>query len=161
MHRLDASLMKINDFLMFTFECDMYTNNVSRIIGFDPSQKILECELVDTLQKFQIEYSFEMKGSWKGKREEDGKEFVIDVHHLYTPASFDLKKQGVAAVFFPDNRWYLGYVIESHVPIHIFFYHRGQPQIMISENVITASNWDLYPVGSHVSEVVPYVYDKG
>ena len=55
----------------------------------------------------------------------------------------------------------IGYVIDVDSVPDILFYHWGQPELHIKDNLIIESTWNTYPAGTQVKTVKAYAYYEG
>ena len=154
--------MKVNDFLLCTFQGDTLnppTNYVAEITGVNTADSSIDCRLVNSGQQFTFTYSLNTSGPWDGK-DNTGQNYIIDSHDIYTGGAIDPSPEQVAAVTFEDNKRYLCYVNSVDPEIDVIFYHPGTPQLSFRDNVITKSNWDIYPVGSSILSIEGYLLDS-
>jgi hypothetical protein len=147
--------MKINDFLLCTFDGDNETpktNYVGKIVDIDDINSTFDCELMDTNQR--IKFQFNLSGIWPGTDVLDGTDYGIDTHDIYTPNKSAPVTDEVAAVTFADTAQYLCFVESNGDSTNVQFYHHPYPRIVISaDNTITFSEWDHYVLGDKISAI--------
>jgi N-acetylmuramoyl-L-alanine amidase-like protein len=154
--------VKVDDFLLFTFEGDTASppnTFVAEIKSIDPGTEFFSCELVNTGQRFTFQYSSTTSGPWQGQ-DEDGTDYSIDTHDIYTPGKTDPSSQGVAVVTFADNKRYLCSVENISPEIDVIFYHWPYPRLSFSGDEITISNWDTYVGGDQIISIEGYVLNN-
>ena len=147
--------MNIGDFLLCTFQGDTAsppTNYVAEITSIDPVSELFSCRWVDTAGQATFQYSSSTSGPWYGS-DGAGTDYVIETHDIYAPAAQSPAPQDVAIVTLEDNNRYLCYVESVSPATDISFYHSPYPRMSFDSNQISASDWDLYPVGSQVISI--------
>ena len=125
--------MKINDYLLCTFEDDNEipkNTYVAKILDVDTTNSKLDCEFVDTKQR--IKFEFNLSGIWPGIDLLDGTNYGIDTHDIYSPTASSPVAEQVALVTFSDNAQYLCYVESIEDNTNVQFYHQPYPRIRIS-----------------------------
>ena len=146
--------MNAGDFMLCTFEGDTsspFTQYVAEITSVDSASQYFSCKLANTGQRFTFQYSTNASGPWSGT-DDAGANYVIDSHDIYTPAGRDPSPQDVAVVSFDDGQHYLCYVENISPTVDVVFYHYPY-RVSIDLNVITSSDWDIRPVGTHVVSI--------
>jgi len=147
--------MKINDFLLCTFDSDNETpktNYVAKILDIDNVNNTFDCEIIDTTQR--MKFQFDLSGTWPGTDVLDGANYAIDTHDIYSPNPSSPVADQLAAVTFADNAQYLAFVESIGDTTNVQFYHHPYPRIGISfDNRITFSDWDQYPLGDEISSI--------
>ena len=154
--------MKVNDFLLCTFQGDTQnppTNYVAEITAVNTAASTFRCRLVNSGQQFTFTYSLNTSGPWEGQ-DDTGTNYIIDTHDIYTGGAVDPSPEQVAGVTFADNKRYLCYVNSVDPEIDVVFYHYGTPRISIQNNMITKSDWDVYPVGSSIKSIEGYALNN-
>ena len=153
--------MNIGDFLLCTVQgntASPLTNYVAEITSLDPVNEFFSCRWVDTGGAATFIYSSN-NGPWYGTNE-DGTDFAIDTHNIYSPAAQDPSPQDVAVVTFADNNRYLGYVENVSPTNDVIFYHSPYPRLSFNFTDITASDWDWYPAGGQIISIERYVLNN-
>ena len=153
--------MKGGDFLFCTFEGDTANPKktyVAEIVSVDPANAFLTCRLIDTGQQFTFQFSWNTSGPWQGQ-DEQGNNYSIDTHDVYTASGTDPAPQGVAVVTFADNNRYVCVVQSVSPTIDVVFYQPPYPTLSFENGVVTQSNWDVYPQGVQVLSIERYVLD--
>ena len=147
--------MKINDFLLCTFEGDTVTPKatfVAKILYVDASTSKFECEFVVTLQR--MIFQFDLPGVWPGIDVLDGTTYGIDTHDIYSTNPSSPVAEQLAVVTFADNAQYLCYVESIKENTTVQFYHQPCPRISVSfDNQIIFSDWDQYPIGEVIISI--------
>lgn len=147
--------MKINDFLLCTFDGDNETpktNYVGKILDIDNINNTFDCIIIDTGQR--MKFQFNLSGTWPGTDVSDGTNYAINTHDIYSPHPSSPFPDQLAAVTFSDNTQYLCYVESIGDNTNVQFYHQPYPKIGISfDNRITFSDWDQYPLGGKISSI--------
>ena len=147
--------MKINDFLLCTFEGDVASppnTFVAEITSIDFPNSFFSCRLVDTGQILTFQFSNNTSGPWEGTGD-DGTEYLIDSHDIYAPGALSPSLEEIALVTFADNKRYLCYVESISPTIDVIFYHQPYSRISIDFNKITKSDWNNYSVGSQIISI--------
>jgi hypothetical protein len=150
--------MKINDFLLYTFEGSPATY-VAEITSIDPVAAFFSCRQVDTGQQFTFQFSYNTSGPWQGS-DDKGADCVIDTHDIYTAGSVDPSPQGVALVTFADNSRYLCAVENISPEIDVIFYQPPYSRLSFDGNTVAKSDWDVYPEGTQIISVEGYVLNN-
>jgi N-acetylmuramoyl-L-alanine amidase-like protein len=154
--------MKINDFLLYTFDGDTTApppTYVAEITSIDAASSFFSCRQVDTGQRFTFQYSTNTSGPWQGS-DDQGADYAIDTHDIYTAGAVDPSPGGVALITFDDGRRYLCAVETVAPQLEVVFYHRPYNRLAFDGNTITRSDWDAYPEGGQVSAIEGYVLDN-
>jgi hypothetical protein len=147
--------MKINDFLLCTFQGDTNTpvnTYVAEIISVDTVTEFFSCRQVDTGQQFTFHYSSNTSGPWEGT-DDSGVNYILDTHDIYSAGAVDPSPQQVALVTFSDNKRYLCYVENITTVIDVIFYHQPYCRLRIDVDTITKSDWDTYVAGSKIISI--------
>jgi hypothetical protein len=113
------------------------------------------CQLVDSDQRF----TFNTNEPWAGT-DEIGKTYRLSSHDIYTAGGVDPSPQSVATITFADNKRYLCFVKSVDPAIDVQFYHYPYSQLSLVDNVVTASDWDLYPISSQMNAIEGYTLNN-
>lgn len=150
--------MKINNFLLYTFEGSPNTY-VAEITSIDPVAAFFSCRQLDNGQQFTFQFSYNTSGPWQGQ-DDQGADHVIDTHDIYTAGGTDPAAQGVALVTFGDSSRYLCSVENISPEIDVAFYQPPYPRLSFDGDTVTKSDWDSYPAGGQITSIEGYVLDN-
>lgn len=150
--------MKVNDFLLYTFEGspNVYAAEITSI---DPVAAFFSCRQLDTGQRFTFRFSYTTSGPWQGS-DDRGVDWVIDTHDIYTAGATDPSAPGVALVTFGDFGRYLCAVESISPEIDVAFYQPPYPRLSFDGYTVAKSDWNAYPAGSRIVSIEGYVLDN-
>ncbi|MFZ1322367.1 MAG: hypothetical protein WAT71_12505 [Ignavibacteria bacterium] len=147
--------MQVDDFLLCTFNSDTETPKttyVAKIVDIDSVNGYFDCEFVDTMQR--MKFQFNLSDTWAGVDVFDGSNYNIDTHYIYSSSLTSPLLNEVAIITFADDKSYLCYIDAMDENTEITMYNYPYYRLSISnEDIITESDWDLYPLGELVFSI--------
>lgn len=146
--------MMANDFLLATFQPstpetseESPTQYPFRIDTIDNARSTFDCRLIDSGQTFTFSF---MAEPWTGT-DDQWQNYVLTSHYVLTPGRSSPTTGEPVAITFADGQTYLASVEGIDATTHVAFFHSPFHRISFdSNNVITQSTWDVYPIGSRL-----------
>ena len=152
--------MKVNDFLLYTFDADQPAITYSaEILSVDTASSFFTCRQLDDGEQYTVQFSENSSGPWQGQ-DSQGASHSMNTHDVYAAAAADLAPHGAAVVTFADNSRYLCEVESVSPTIDVVFYQQPFPRLSFDGAAITQSDWDAYPVGGQIVSVEAYALES-
>jgi hypothetical protein len=153
--------MKAGDILLYTFESDSgdpVETYEAEILSVDPANLFFTFQEVNSGDKYTFQYSTNTSGPWQGQ-DEQGANYSIDMHDVYTAGATDPIAGEMALVTFADDRKFLCAVDSVSPSIDVCFVQAPYSQLSFDGGAVSQSNWDAYPVGTAYESIEGYVLE--
>lgn len=140
--------MNIGDFILATFEGDaVQAKYTLQVLSIDNLNSSVSCYLIGGEQNFTFSYHSE---PWMGT-DAQGQNYMLSSHDIFVRGGISPLARSIAAITFMDGNTYLASVDDVSDGIKATLHHGSNFRVDIDiNNIVIQSDWDTYPIGTHV-----------